>query len=86
MDLAQRLEKNWRLHIRKVIPHVCSIQGISNHSGFGPQPLYHDHGHNPQVYCTNIVGRGRDTKGYDDRFDGGCGCDARGTDHADGCP
>jgi hypothetical protein len=82
MSLAQRLDKNWRYHVRKVIPCVRCIQGVGYHFGFG----YDDHGYNPQVYCTNIGGRGCDTRGYDDRFDGGHGLDTWGTDHADGCP
>ncbi len=82
MDLAQQLDKNWRIHICKVIPCVRRIQGVSNHFGFG----YDDHGYNPQVYCTNISGHGCNARGYDDRFDGGRGCDAWGTGRADGCP
>jgi hypothetical protein len=82
MGLAQWLDKKWRLHVREVIPCVHCIQGFGNHFGFG----YDDHGCNPQVYHTGIGGRGHGTRGYEDRFDGGHGHEARGTDRADGCP
>jgi hypothetical protein len=86
MGFAQWLDKNQRLHVHEVIPCVRCIQGFGNHSGFNPQPSYDDHGYNPQVYCTDIGGRGCDARGYDNCFDGGHGCDAQGTDGADGCP
>jgi hypothetical protein len=61
MGSAQWRDKNWRLHVRKVIPCVRCIQGFGNHFGFG----YNDHGYNPQVYHTNIGGHGHNTRGYD---------------------
>ncbi len=80
VGLAQRIDKNWQSRVRDILPRVCCMQGFGASYDMVPPCLWYVQGYAPQVFRTNVGGRGHDTRGFSDRFDGGCDRDSQHDD------
>ncbi len=71
VGLAQQINKNRQSCVRDGLPRVRQMQGFGASYDLVPQPSCYVQGYTPQVIRIDVSGsRGREARGFDDRFDG----------------